>query len=148
MESTKNSLAEKNCVPCQGGVPPLQDGEIKLLLNELKSNWQINSFGHLWKKYTFSDFKSAMKFSNKIAALADKEGHHPNLLISWGNCEVEIWTHKINGLSPSDFYLAAKIDLTYLNRKYEDPSTGQQAVLRLAEIKKELKDGEILLLDE
>jgi len=104
------SLSEKKCIPCDGGVPPLQKKEIDKLLAELQSEWQVNELGHLYKKYKFSNFIKAMEFANKIAAIAEQEAHHPDLTISWGACNVEIWTHKINGLTESDFILAAKIE--------------------------------------
>ncbi|MEY4464043.1 MAG: ribosomal protein [Pseudomonadota bacterium] len=104
------SLSEKKCIPCDGGVPPLQKKEIDKLLAELQSEWQVNELGHLYKKYKFSNFIKAMEFANKIAAIAEQEAHHPDLTISWGVCNVEIWTHKINGLTESDFILAAKIE--------------------------------------
>lgn len=80
------------------------------LLRKLNDNWKINKLGHLYKNYMFKDFMSAMKFANKITFIAEQEGHHPDLAISWGRCVVEIWTHKINGLTESDFIFAAKIE--------------------------------------
>jgi 4a-hydroxytetrahydrobiopterin dehydratase len=104
------SLLNKRCIPCQGGQPPLQKTEVKNYLQEIGNQWQINDHGHLFKPYKFKDFMSAMTFANKIADLAEKEGHHPDLTITWGSCAVEIWTHKINGLTENDFILAAKIE--------------------------------------
>jgi 4a-hydroxytetrahydrobiopterin dehydratase len=106
---TNECLINKVCIPCQGGMPALSSEQIEELLKEVK-NWQINDHGHLYKPYEFTDFMGAMNFANNIAILAEKEGHHPDLTISWGKCAVEIWTHKINGLTESDFILAAKID--------------------------------------
>lgn len=103
-------LVNKNCVPCQGGVLPLGEQEINTLMTQLKNNWNINEQGHLYKQFNFSDFMGAMNFANKVAALAEQQAHHPDLTIAWGACKVEIWTHKINGLTESDFILAAKID--------------------------------------
>lgn len=108
--SVKNCLISKTCTPCQGGMPPLSSLEISNLLNEIRGGWTINKRGHLYKEFCFIDFKTAMVFANKIYELAEKEGHHPDLKISWGLCGVEIWTHKINGLTESDFILAAKIE--------------------------------------
>jgi 4a-hydroxytetrahydrobiopterin dehydratase len=107
----KNSnLANQSCVPCQGGQIPMdKDSEIEML-TELGAQWRLNDQGHLTKSFKFKNFIEAMNFANKIADLAEKEGHHPDLMISWGLCSVEIWTHKINGLAPSDFILAAKIE--------------------------------------
>ncbi len=103
-------LTDKHCIPCKGGVPPLATEVVNKLLLELKADWQLNTIGHLHKIYLFKDFMSAMNFAFKIAAIAEQEGHHPNLSIAWGKCGVEIWTHKINGLTESDFILAAKIE--------------------------------------
>ncbi len=103
-------LVDKTCVPCQGGVPPLENDTANNLLAQLQGNWKINKAGHLIKQYVFNDFMGAMDFANKIAMVAEKEAHHPDLTIAWGMCQVEIWTHKINGLTESDFILAAKIE--------------------------------------
>jgi 4a-hydroxytetrahydrobiopterin dehydratase len=105
-----DSLSEKKCVPCQGDTPALDQDQSQKLLIELKSDWQINASGHLYKSYRFKNFMNAMEFANKIAMVAEEEAHHPDLSISWGLCFVEIWTHKINGLTESDFILAAKIE--------------------------------------
>lgn len=104
------SLSDKHCIPCQGGVPPLNQQEISQLLVQLTGNWQINEVGHLTKSYSFHNFIDAMHFANQIAQIAEEEAHHPDLTIAWGKCAVEIWTHKINGLTESDFILAAKIE--------------------------------------
>lgn len=103
-------LANKACVPCQGGVPPLDDQESNRLLELLGHDWKINQAGHLYKQYEYNDFMAPINFVNKIAILAEQEAHHPDLSIAWGICKIEIWTHKINGLSESDFILAAKIE--------------------------------------
>ncbi|OEY86743.1 4a-hydroxytetrahydrobiopterin dehydratase [Wolbachia pipientis] len=108
---TQTSLRNKTCIPCQGGMPPLSNKEITKLLIELDNNWVINDVGHLYKEYKFSNFTNAMAFANQIAELAEKEAHHPSLMVTWGVCTIEIWTHKINGLTESDFILAAKIDV-------------------------------------
>lgn len=103
-------LTTKHCIPCQGGTPPLTSQEVQNFLEQLQNHWQLNTHGHLYKQYPFKDFISAMAFANHIAHIAEQEGHHPNLTIAWGSCAVEIWTHKINGLTESDFILAAKIE--------------------------------------
>jgi len=107
------SLANNTCTPCQGGIPPLSKKKAENLLQKLRSGWLINNLGHLYKEYRFLNFISAMDFANNIAAIAEKEGHHPDIHISWGFCSCEIWTHKIKGLSESDFFLAAKIELLF-----------------------------------
>ena len=104
------SLANKNCVPCQGDLPPLGEEAVNRLLMQLKNNWHISALGHLYKQFKFVDFMSAMNFANQVATLSEQQAHHPDLTISWGACKVEIWTHKINGLTESDFILAAKIE--------------------------------------
>jgi 4a-hydroxytetrahydrobiopterin dehydratase len=103
-------LADNKCVPCRGGVPPLEATKAQELLNQLGRGWQLNKAGHLERLYTFKDFADALAFVNRVGAVAEKEGHHPDLHLAWGKCAVEIWTHKINGLTESDFYLAAKAD--------------------------------------
>ncbi|MBS0271693.1 MAG: 4a-hydroxytetrahydrobiopterin dehydratase [Proteobacteria bacterium] len=106
---SEECLVNKSCSPCQGGVPPLEEKNIKRLLQELGNKWSLNETDHLYKEYLFKDFREAMAFANRVTEIAEKEAHHPDLKISWGVCTVEIWTHKINGLTESDFILAAKI---------------------------------------
>ena len=91
-------------------IKPLNQLEIQKQFSNLKAGWRINNQGHLYKEYKFKDFTTPMEFANKIAQLAEKEGHHPDLKISWGLCSVEIWTHAINGISKNDFALASKIE--------------------------------------
>jgi 4a-hydroxytetrahydrobiopterin dehydratase len=79
------------------------------LLREVGDSWQLNAEGHLVREYEFSDFAGALEFANRVGAIAEEQAHHPDLYVAWGKCRVEIWTHKINGLTESDFYLAAKI---------------------------------------
>ena len=104
------SLADKHCTPCQGSVPMLSQQENEKLLAALQNNWMINQKGHLYKRYLFKDFMEAFNWAHGVALLAEEEGHHPDLTIAWGSCTIEIWTHKINGLTESDFVLAAKIE--------------------------------------
>lgn len=110
MKNKGNCLSEKFCLPCRGGVPALKKKGVSKLLAQLNSGWDISEDGYLLKKYHFTDFKCSMDFANAVAKIAEEEMHHPSLKISWGQCEVEIWTHKINGLTESDFILAAKIE--------------------------------------
>jgi 4a-hydroxytetrahydrobiopterin dehydratase len=117
MDKEVCNLANSKCVPCQGGTLPMSKRKTQSLLRKLKSGWIINNIGHLYKKFVFPDFIFAMKFANDIAIIAEQEGHHPNLYIAWGYCVCEIWTHKISGLSESDFYLAAKIESLSLSNK-------------------------------
>ena len=102
-------LAERQCVPCRGGVPPLQGPEIEKLLGQL-NGWQVINEHHLQKGYRFEDFRASLQFVNRIGELAESQGHHPDICFGWGQAEVKIWTHKIDGLTESDFVLAAKID--------------------------------------
>ncbi len=102
-------LAELQCVPCRGGVPPLQGAEIQKLLAQL-DGWQVVNEHHLQRAYGFDDFRASLEFVNRIGELAEQQGHHPDICFGWGKAEVTIWTHKIDGLTESDFVLAAKID--------------------------------------
>jgi 4a-hydroxytetrahydrobiopterin dehydratase len=102
-------LASKRCVPCEGGIAPLGFEEIKNYLEQLK-NWDLIDKIKIRKSFNFVNFVHAMDFANKVASLAEEEGHHPDLHISYSKCELELWTHAIGGLSENDFILAAKID--------------------------------------
>jgi 4a-hydroxytetrahydrobiopterin dehydratase len=102
-------LASKNCVPCRGGVPPLSGKELTALSEQLPE-WNVVNGHHLARLFKFPDFRQALAFVNKVGAVAEEQGHHPDILLSWGKAEVTTWTHAINGLTESDFILAAKID--------------------------------------
>lgn len=116
MKILSTCLVNKSCVPCQDSVPPLTSEENNKLLKELGEGWMLNEVDHLYKQYHFKNFMRSMNFANQIAEIAEKEGHHPDLKIAWRMCEVEIWTHKINGLTESDFILATKIEAIYGKR--------------------------------
>jgi 4a-hydroxytetrahydrobiopterin dehydratase len=103
-------LASKRCVPCRGGVPPLAGAELEALLGELGGGWQVVDGHHLRKEFRRKDFVDALAFVNRIGALAEEQAHHPDLHLAWGRVVVEIWTHKIDGLTESDFVFAAKTD--------------------------------------
>ncbi len=107
------SLADNTCVPCRGGIPPLESAKAQELLGQLEKGWELNQAGHLARMYTFSNFADALAFVNRVGAVAEAEGHHPDLYLAWGKCTVEIWTHKINGLTESDFFMAAKADRAF-----------------------------------
>lgn len=107
------SLADQACVPCRGGVPPLPAARAEELLGKLGGEWRLNSGGHLECAYEFRNFASAMAFANRVAEIADAENHHPDLTVRWGECVVEIWTHKIFGLTESDFFFAAKVERAF-----------------------------------
>lgn len=102
-------LSELQCVPCRGGVPPLQGPEIEKLLSQL-DGWKVIDEHHLQKTYRFPDFRASLQFVNLIGELAESQGHHPDICFGWGRAKVTVWTHKIDGLTESDFVLAAKID--------------------------------------
>ena len=112
-------LAQKTCVPCRGGIPPLTAEEIKPLAGQVPG-WEVVESHHLKKLYRFEDFKSALDFVNRVGELAEEQDHHPDLYLAWGKVDITTWTHKIDGLSESDFILAAKIDLV----KGMEPSPG------------------------
>ena len=111
LEETRivNDLASRECVPCRGGVPPLSEEAARPLLAQL-DGWQVEAGHHLLKTYSLPDFAAALNLVNRFGAIAEKAGHHPDLLLSWGRVEARIWTHKIDGLTESDFILAAKFD--------------------------------------
>ncbi len=102
-------LADQTCVPCRGGVPPLQRDAILKLLTEIPE-WEVPNDHHLFRVFRFPDFKKALDFVNRAGAIAEEQGHHPDLLLARGKVEVTIYTHKIDGLTESDFVLAAKLD--------------------------------------
>ena len=104
------SLASEHCVPCRGGVPPLEGEALRELQRELGAGWQTVNDHHLEKTFTFPDFTTALAFTNEVGAIAEEQGHHPDILLAWGRVGITIWTHKIDGLTRSDFVLAAKID--------------------------------------
>jgi len=107
-----SDLTTKACVPCRGGVPPLKGAELAALEKQV-DGWNVIQEHHLTKTLTFPDFREALKFVNRVGELAEEQGHHPDLLLAWGKVEITIWTHKVNGLTESDFILAAKIDQLY-----------------------------------
>jgi 4a-hydroxytetrahydrobiopterin dehydratase len=104
-----SDLAAKACVPCRGGVPPLKGEELASLERQV-NGWKVMEGHHLTKTLKFPDFREALKFVNQVGELAEEQGHHPDIFLAWGRVEITIWTHKINGLTESDFILAAKID--------------------------------------
>lgn len=104
-------LAMNQCVPCKGGVPPLKGTALEALHVKLDNGWQLIHEHHLEKEYKFKNFVEALAFTNKLGAVAEEQNHHPDILTSWGKVKVSIWTHKIDGLTESDFYFAAKCDV-------------------------------------
>ena len=104
-----SELASKTCVPCRGVVPPLNGAELAALQKQV-DGWNVVQDHHVTKTFTFPNFQKALDFVNKVGAVAEEQGHHPDIYLAWGKAEIKIWTHKIDGLTESDFVLAAKID--------------------------------------
>ena len=102
-------LADKTCVPCRGGVPPLTADEIRPLVAQV-DHWKVVNNHHIEKDFKFPDFKTALQFTVRIGVIAEEQKHHPDIYLAWGKVQVKIWTHKIDGLTESDFILAARID--------------------------------------
>ena len=104
-----SELASKTCIPCRGGVPPLKGEELASLQKQVPG-WSVMEEHHISKTFPFPDFRQALSFVNQVGEVAEEQGHHPDILLTWGKAEITIWTHKINGLTESDFILAAKIN--------------------------------------
>ena len=105
-----NELAEKECVPCKGGTPALKGEELQNFSRKLGGGWKVVNEHHLEKEYKFKNFREALDFTNKVGELAERIQHHPDIYLAWGKVDITIWTHKINGLTESDFIMAAKTD--------------------------------------
>jgi 4a-hydroxytetrahydrobiopterin dehydratase len=102
-------LADKKCVPCRGGIPPLRGEELKRIHQNVPQ-WTVTNEHHISREFRFPDFKQALEFVNRVGDVAEKEGHHPDIFLTWGKVQITLWTHKIDGLTESDFIMAAKID--------------------------------------
>ena len=102
-------LADKQCIPCRGGIPPLTTDEIEPLAGQLP-DWDVVDGHHLDRSYKFKDFREALEFTNRVGELAEEQGHHPDIYLAWGKVGIQLWTHKIDGLSESDFVMAAKVE--------------------------------------
>lgn len=110
MASNGVNLTQKKCIPCEAGAVPMSRAEAELLLQQVKA-WTLSGDARwISREFKYKNFKEAMSFANTVAAIAEEEGHHPDLQISWGKVVVELTTHAIEGLSENDFILAAKID--------------------------------------
>lgn len=105
-----NNLAEKKCIPCRGNTPPLKGKELTAIFTKLGNGWQLVKEHQIEKEYKFKDFREALTFTNKVGELAEAEGHHPDIYLAWGKVQLTLWTHKIDGLTESDFIFAAKAD--------------------------------------
>jgi 4a-hydroxytetrahydrobiopterin dehydratase len=103
-------LADKTCVPCEEGAEPLRREEIRRLSQELAPQWHVAEEHRLEREFKFDDFRQALDFVNQVGAIAEEQGHHPDIYLSYGKVKIQLWTHKINGLHENDFILAAKID--------------------------------------
>ena len=103
-------LAQKECLPCKGGVPSLKGGALDDLQRQLDHDWQVIGEHHLEKTFTFKNFRHALDFTNLVGEIAESVNHHPDIHLSWGKVRITIWTHKVDGLTESDFILAAKIE--------------------------------------
>ncbi len=108
--SKGGDLASRVCVPCKGGVPPLEGDELHRLHEMLGKDWQLADGHHLCKTYRFANFREALDFTNRVGELAEEQNHHPDIELAWGRVSLKIWTHKIDGLTESDFIWAAKAD--------------------------------------
>ena len=105
-----NELAKMDCVPCKGGVPPLKGRELQKMEERLGGGWSTVDQHHLEKEFPFKNFREALAFTNQVGELAEAQGHHPDIYLAWGKVKITIWTHKIDGLTESDFILAAKVE--------------------------------------
>ena len=106
------SLSDQTCVPCKGGVPPLNAAEIAPLLVQ-RDGWEVEHDKRLHRTYAVKNFAQALALANRIGEIAEEQAHHPDLHVAWGRVGVEVWTHKIDGLTESDFVFAAKCDRAY-----------------------------------
>jgi 4a-hydroxytetrahydrobiopterin dehydratase len=105
-----SELAGKHCVPCRGGVPPLRGAAIEELHRQLDPDWRVIDEHHLERTFRLPDFRAALALANRVGELAEAENHHPDICLAWGRVTVQIWTHKIDGLTESDFVFAARTD--------------------------------------
>jgi 4a-hydroxytetrahydrobiopterin dehydratase len=105
-----SDLAQKQCVACKGGVPPLAGKDLTSLAKQLDAGWQVVNDHHLEREFKFTNFLEALQFTNRVGALAEAQNHHPDIYLAWGKVKLTLWTHKIDGLTESDFVFAAKVD--------------------------------------
>jgi len=107
---SKPPLNEKDCSPCKGGVPPLKGEALEQHLARLGHDWRVAGEHHLEKEFSFANFREALAYTNSVGELAEAQNHHPDILLTWGRVKITLWTHKIDGLTESDFIMAAKIE--------------------------------------
>jgi 4a-hydroxytetrahydrobiopterin dehydratase len=110
MNDSVMELAAMECVPCKGGVPPLEGKELDRLIDVLGDEWRVVDGHHLEKEFRFPNFREALAFANRVGEVAEQQRHHPDIFLAWGLVRLTIWTHKIDGLTESDFVFAAKAD--------------------------------------
>ena len=103
-------LKNRSCKPCSEGTKPLTGPALIDLINQLPEGWQVADEHHLEKNYTFDDFKQALAFTNRVGEVAENEGHHPDIYLTWGEVRIKVWTHKVGGLTENDFIFAAKTE--------------------------------------
>ena len=103
-------LASRTCLPCKGGTPPLAGAALRALHDQLDAGWQVAAEHHLEREFRFENFREALDFTNRVGAMAEEQGHHPDIHLAWGRVKITVWTHKIDGLTESDFVFAAKTD--------------------------------------
>jgi len=103
-------LSMKKCIPCEGGIAQLDRQGVEAYKNHIKAEWEVTDYKKISREFSFTDFGHTMSFVNKVADLAEEEGHHPVMHVYYGKVIIELWTHAINGLSENDFILASKID--------------------------------------
>ena len=137
-----SELAEKKCIPCTGDVPALKGHDLTLLLKKLGNGWRCINEHHLEKKYDFPDFRQALAFTNRVGELAEQQGHHPDIHLAWGKVILTVWTHKIDGLTESDFILAAKADqeLDQDASKNQGKAMGQKQLQPVKDQKQDAQD--------
>lgn len=116
-----SELAKKECIPCKGGVAPLRGRDLTLLLGQVGKGWSCINEHHLYKKYDFTNFRQALDFTSRVGELAEQQGHHPDIYLAWGKVILTVWTHKIDGLTESDFIFAAKADQELNPEKQSQP---------------------------
>lgn len=103
-------LSKKKCIPCEGGIPPLDRARVAEYQKHIQPEWRLTSDSKISREYSFKDYRNTIGFVNRVADLAEEEGHHPVMHVYYSKVVIELWTHAIGGLSENDFILAAKID--------------------------------------
>jgi 4a-hydroxytetrahydrobiopterin dehydratase len=104
-----SELASKTCVPCKGGTPPLKGEDLERLRRQVPE-WEVVEKHHLRRRFRFKNFRESLRFVTRVGELAEEQGHHPDIGFGWGYADISVWTHKIDGLTESDFIFAAKVD--------------------------------------